>query len=409
MDKDMKDFLSVLRRSIHGRNSEPFPVDAAPEKLVQIAKLHKVLPLIVQSEKDTEEFSSHRIFAPASKEALSSAVAQIKRTESFKFLYCKMNENGIFPLVMKGIVCRGLYGEKGDYRASSDEDILIKKEDFESIDKFLRNEGFQPDKDNLTEKEKDFIQEVTYTSQNTDLRLEVHLNLFGKDDLFRRKMNEFFEDVHDFFREEKSGDVSIRTMNHTKHFLVLVLHALKHLTVSGFGIRMVCDILLYMEKYYEEIDFDYIIASLREVNGESFLADLIFIGNEYLGFSLPETGEMNCPEELLEDILESGIYGNYTQARRTSVHMVHSAFAERSTSSKFGKAGLLFDAIFPPKERLRELCPEVERKPWLIFDVYIKRMGRFIAHNRQSGNNLAAESIKIGQKRIALLKKYKLL
>lgn len=409
MEKDIKDFLSVLKRAVHGKNSEIFPTDANPERLVEFARLHKVLPLIVQSEKDTKVFSSHKIFDSASKTALSSAVAQIRRSENFKVLYLKMNENGIFPIVMKGIVCRSLYGEKGDYRISGDEDLLVKKEDFGKIDTFLRGEGFRPDKDNLSEGATEFLQEVTYTSPHNDLRLEVHLNPFGKDDAFRRKMNSFFEDAFDSYREEKSGDVTIRTLNHTKHFLFLVLHALKHLTVSGFGIRMVCDILLYMEKYYEEIDFDYIFASLREVNGESFLADLIFIGNEYLGFSLPEIGEINCPEELLGDILESGIYGNHTQARRTSVHMVHSAFAERNTSSKFGKAGLLFDTVFPPKERLLELCPELDRKPWLIFDVYIKRTGRFIAHNRQSGNNLAAESIQIGQKRIELLKKYKLL
>lgn len=409
MDKDMKDFLSVLRRIVHGKNSEKFPTDADSERLVELARLHKVLPLIVQCEKDTEVFSSHKILASASKYALSSAVAQIRRSEIFKALYLKMNENGIFPIVLKGIVCRNLYGKNGDYRISGDEDLLVKKEDFGKIDTFLRGEGFQPDKDNLSETATEFLQEVTYTSPYNDLRLEVHLNPFGKDDAFRRKMNVFFEDASDSYREEKSGDVTIRTLNHTKHFLFLVLHAFKHLTVSGFGIRMVCDILLYMEKYYEEIDFDYILVSLREVNGESFLADLIFIGNEYLGFSLPETGEINCPEELLEDILESGIYGNHTQARRTSVHMVHSAFARRKFSQKAGRAGLLFDTVFPPKERLRELCPELERKPWLIFDVYIKRMGRFVSHNRQSRDNLAVESMKIGQKRIELLKKYKLL
>ncbi len=409
MEKDMKDFLSVLKRAIHGKNSENFPTDADPEKLVQIAKLHKVLPLIVQNEKSTAEFCSHTVFASAGRFALSSAVAQIKRTENFKVLYRKMNENGIFPIVMKGLVCRILYGELGDYRVSADEDILVKKEDFKKIDNFLRSEGFRPDKDNLSDNELNLIQEVTYTSSDNSLRLEVHLNPFGKDDAFRRKMNEFFEDVFDSFREEKAGDVVIHTMSHTKHLLFLVLHAFKHLTVSGFGIRMVCDILLYMKKYYEEIDFDYVNSCLNEVNGESFLQDLVFIGNEYLGFSLPITGETNCHEDLLCDILESGIYGNYTQARRTSVHMVHTAFATRKTSGKFGRAGLVFDTVFPPKERLRELCPDIERKPWLIFDVYIKRMGRFLSHNRHSSDNLAAESMRIGQKRIELLKKYKLL
>ncbi len=409
MEKNIVDFLSVLKRAIHGKESEKFPADVDPESLVKIAKLHKVLPLIVESEKDNEAFISHLVFSSAVRDAMSAAVLQIRRTENFKILYRKMNYEGIYPLVMKGLICRNLYGEMGDYRISGDEDILIKKEDFSRIDTFLKKEGFQPDKDNLSEKVISLLQEVTYTSPDSDLRLEVHLNPIGTEDSFRRKMNEFFEDVFDSFRKEKSGDVAIRTMDHTKHFLFLVLHAFKHLTVSGFGIRMVCDILLYMEKHHDEIDFGYVCSCLKEIKGESFLADLVFIGNKYLGFSLPVNGETNCPEELLEDIIESGIYGNHTQARRTSVHMVHSAMAERGPSSKFGKAGLVFDTVFPPKERLLELCPELERKPWLIFDVYAKRIGRFISHNKKGKENLAIESMKIGQKRIELLKKYKLL
>lgn len=405
----MRDFLSVLNRAIHGKESEKFPADADPERLVQLVKLHKLLPIIVQSEKDTEEFSSHPVYDKVRQDALSSAVAQIKRTESFKILYRKMNENGIFPIVLKGVVCRNLYGEMGDFRISGDEDILIKKEDFSKTDTFLKKEGFQPDKDNLSENAISLLQEVTYTSPDSDLRLEVHLNPIGKEDLFRRKMNEFFEDVSDDFREEKSGDITIRTMNCTKQFLFLIFHAFKHLTVSGFGIRMVCDILLYMEKYSDKIDFEYIHSALKEVNGEGFFADLVFIGNKYLGFSFSSAGEESCPEALLEDILESGIYGNHTQARRTSVHMVHSAMAERGSSSELGKVRLVFDTVFPPKERLLENCPELERKPWLIFDVYIKRMVRFISHNKKGKGNLATESMKIGQKRIELLKKYKLL
>ncbi len=52
----MKDFLSVLKRAIHGKKSEIFPADSDPEKLAQIAKLHKVLPHIVQTSVNVRSF-----------------------------------------------------------------------------------------------------------------------------------------------------------------------------------------------------------------------------------------------------------------------------------------------------------------------------------------------------------------
>lgn len=409
MKKEYADFLPILSKALHSECSEnPVqPVDWY--RVITLAKSHKVLPLIVQTERGNEAFSSHQIFTSVTGITVGQTVSQIKRTELFIRLYSKMNGQEIFPLVLKGIVCRELYGNLADYRISGDEDILVEKENFPKIDRFLKSEGFVPDKDNISENQRNFLQEVTYVSDVADMRLEVHLNLLGTEDALRIKMNEYFNDVFRDFREIDFGGVKIRTLTHTKHFLFLVFHALKHLTVSGFGIRMVCDILLYMEKYYEEIDFDYIYSALKEVNGESFLEDLIFIGNEYLGFSLATTGKVNCPEELLEDILESGIYGNYSQARRTSVHMVHMAFSERKASSHFGKVGLIFDTVFPTKDKFRENCPDIDEKPWLIFSEYFKRIGRFLSHNKSDGGNLASESMKIGRKRIELLKQYKLL
>lgn len=409
MKKEYADLLSILGKAMHSDYTEELAQPVDWHSIVNLAKLHKILPFIVQTEMENSSFVSDSVFDYAKEVTVRQTIAQIRKTELFNQLYMKMNEKGVFPLVMKGLACSELYGKLADYRVSGDEDILVKKEDFEKVDELLKNEGFQPDKDNLSENQKSFIQEVTYSSRATDLRIEVHLNIMGTEDALRIKMNEYFEDVFSVFREIDSDGVKFRTLTHTKHFLFIVFHALKHMTVSGFGIRMVCDILLYLEKYGEEIDLDYVYNALEEVNAVLFFEDLIYIGNKYLGFNLPVRGEKNCPEDLLNDILESGIYGNYSQARRTSVHMVHMAFSERKASSKFGKAGLIFDSVFPTKDKFRESRPEIDEKPWLIVSEYLKRIGRFLSHSKNSGGNLASESMKIGEQRIELLKKYKIL
>ena len=50
---------------------------------------------------------------------------QARRTQLFLQLYRSLLDAGLKPLVLKGIVCRSLYGDLADYRPSVDEDFYI--------------------------------------------------------------------------------------------------------------------------------------------------------------------------------------------------------------------------------------------------------------------------------------------
>ena len=99
-------------------------------------------------------------------------------------------------------------------------------------------------------------------------------------------MNTYFKDVFSKKFCVTIDGTKIWTMRPTDHLLFLILHALKHLMSSGFGIRQALDIYLFIQKYSADIDWDYISTSLKENQGESFFADLICIGNRYLGFHI---------------------------------------------------------------------------------------------------------------------------
>ena len=55
-------------------------------------------------------------------------------------------------------------------------------------------------------------------------------------------------------------------MTLTDHLLYLILHALKHFLYSGFGIRQVCDIALFSERYRDEIDWSRVKTELQSVS-----------------------------------------------------------------------------------------------------------------------------------------------
>ena len=97
-------------------------------------------------------------------DTINQAGNQARKSILFLMLSDKMRQNGLTPLVVKGIVCRNLYPNP-DLRTSNDEDLFIPREQFQKMDEFLRNEGFM--RDELIEG-KDY-QEVPYKNLSLSL------------------------------------------------------------------------------------------------------------------------------------------------------------------------------------------------------------------------------------------------
>lgn len=74
------------------------------------------------------------------------------------------------------------------------------------------------------------------------------------------------------------------TMNHTDHMLFLICHSLKHFIHSGFGIRQICDMVMFANAYGSDIDWPYIMKKLENIHGDVFWINLAAIGERYLGF-----------------------------------------------------------------------------------------------------------------------------
>lgn len=113
---------------------------------------------------------------------------------------------------MKELVCRLLYGEFCDHRPSSDEDILIRIQDFEPVKQILIQQGFTQEKE-VTQEELKKIQEVHFYS-GTGFMVELHVNPIGYGNNWRGQLNDCFADVFQQYREIEVEDVVVKTMSH---------------------------------------------------------------------------------------------------------------------------------------------------------------------------------------------------
>ncbi|MCD8006701.1 MAG: nucleotidyltransferase family protein [Oscillospiraceae bacterium] len=408
MNKAEEAFLTILKDILHPTSELSDLPSQDWASVFDVSKKQNLFPLLYDA---AENYPSFESFDSANPQYFSTATAsmtvQMKKTEKFIELYRAFLSAGLAPIVMKGIICRSLYGECADFRPSGDEDILIEKKDYEKAAEVLTSCGYrsneQPDRALRV------VQEVTFYSPNIDgapiLTVELHLNLFGSGSTSKDKMNDRFRNV---FQNEETvviQGVSIRTMTPTDHFLFLVLHAFKHFTGGGLGVRIMLDVLLFDEKYGDRIDWEYVDKALDELGASGFLADLISIGNEYLGFKLAQKTEPVSPYELLDDMFRAGTFGNTTATDCTAGRIVS------DTIQKDGRGKSRFTSymrlLFPSWKAWISWKPYLSDKPWLLPAEWVKRMIRFL-RGETSTSNLSEidESYGKAVDRLALLKKY---
>lgn len=404
-------FLSILKDALHGNETNDFQELSMEEweKLFQTAQKQSVAPMIyqqifhlpsfTQADPGFQNFWKMHTLKEAGNQARCSAL--------FLMLYDKMRQNGFTPLVVKGIVCRDLYPNP-DLRISGDEDLLIPREQFARMDEFLLKEGFV--RENLDEGKE--YQEVGYHHLGNGLYLEMHMDLFAKESGAYGHLNDLFTEAFDTSVIVNIQGTDVHTLNPQLHFLYLLCHSLKHFLHSGFGVRQVCDMLLFAQHYASDIHWTELIKLLRENQMYDFSMNLMNIGVEHFGFTwddiaVPKPDDVEFDSlPLLNDMLDGGIYGKSDADRVHSANITLNA-AENETAS--AASGILA-SLFPDKDYIQTHYPYTKKWKILLPVGYLHRIGAYLLkRNSVPKNSSGKSSTKIGMERVRLLKKYKIL
>ena len=404
LDASQAAFLLVLRSALTGK---PCPCDSIADsdmlcRVLFLSDIHELCPLICQSLYQHPVVKSHgAIFSRYRNKSVQSVSSQIVHTAEFLQLYQKMGKAGLKPLVVKGIVLRSLY-PKGSFRPSVDEDLLIAPEEKEIFSAFLMRQGLFPSEGNA---ESDSY-EISYLDSDTHLCIELHKSLFPPDSNAYGDLNHLFDGVLDRTVEVQIEDVKLRTLAPTDHLLYLICHAYKHFLHSGVGIRQVADMALFSNAYGGDIDWEHIYRACKSVNIETFTAALFQIAHKHLTMNeipAPFVGIEVDEQPLLEDILSGGLYGTVDIDRVHSGNMTLDAVA----AQKQGRRGSgVWHSLFPGAAYLQGHFPYAKKHPILLPLAWAQRLGNYLARSNTSS---PAETIRIGQARIDLLKQYKVI
>lgn len=403
--KNQKVFLGILKSFLHPEQSLPNTKMLTVEDwrlLMDMASAHAVLPVVHEAAWKRQSFQKlpEQEKINYKQASIKMIVMQIQRTKRFLELYPKMREAGVTPLVLKGLVCRNMY-QLSDYRVSCDEDLIVRREEFPALDTFFLSEGFQR---NVEIEKIEKIQEVSYFHPKTGLYLEVHLSLFSEESDAYGKLNQEFPQIFERHIVQSIQGVEIHTLDETQHMLYLICHGVKHFMHSGFGIRQLCDMLLFAETYGELIDWEEIKRRTKRQNIYIFWMNLFDIGEKYLGFSWKKA-KLSKPdrnildsEELLKDIMESGIYGKASEARLHSANITLEAARQKEDK----RSGIMA-SVFPNLEYMKKKYEYLQTKSFLLPVAWVHRIWEY---RRNNDNEAILNTIEKGKERVALLEKY---
>lgn len=411
-----KFIIEVLKASLENRTIE-WKEKVSEEEwnaLFQFAFEQNILPMVYESIYKSDAYLESGCPAKSMlrSQVQQKVVLQIMRTNEFLEMYKQLSAEGLTPIVVKGIVCRELYPNP-DARLSNDEDMYIPQGTFEDYHEALAHAGMEIGEWDVPNVE--LLHEVSYVKKGGVLKIEIHKDLFETGSKAYARLNDCFAQAFEHSEMIEINGVKLRTMCPTEHLLFLILHIYKHFINSGVGIRQICDIVMYANAYGNRIDWLKVLDECKALNAEVFAAALFDIGYRYLGFDV----EKACypdewkvlhidSEDLLDDLLDAGVYGAADMSRKHSGSITLNA-VEAGDEKDPGNKNIL-RTVFPAKNIMERRYQYLKKYPFLLPVAWVSRIVKYGKETMgKSSDNNAMESLKIGNQRVELLKKYKIM
>lgn len=388
MTKAFEDMLYLLGAGARGYEVSACGMDM--EAVRKCAIDQGVWPLVYKAAEKTVDVSKWRT------EFICTVAQSVARREFTYSMIKKLEDAGIRYCIMKGGVTAALY-DNPECRISGDTDIFITPADEVSAARVLKENGYT-----LAKREKnDHHLKATHPVGGL---LEVHIRMYAKTTA-KIVFNGNIKYSDEFEKINISGN-EVYTMSAYDGLVYLTAHYIKHLLTTGCGIRQILDILLYMDKNKDKIDFDKYNALLKELSYDKLMDVLKSIGAVYFGFDYPVC-DRALMEELLTDMENGGVFG-YMADDRTNFYSMYCIARSKGLRHRlyfgFNREDLLIGKLFPSKADMLVRGYRYASKGWLLpvawchrlFDLALKR-------SRDSAKDDSA--LKRTRKRLEMMKR----
>ena len=331
--------------------------------LYKKADAHKIVCLVADALIKTKVFDS--LAADEKKKWLNAQNNAVRRAVLFdserESIIEDLEKTGIWYMPLKGTVLAPLYPQYG-MREYSDNDIFFDKSRKADVKEIMLKHGFK-----LT----------THYKSNHDA--------YEKEPIFNFEMHsslasEIISVFSEYYSEAKSRLIKDDGNKYGYHFSVddfyiyQTAHSNKHYTLSGDGLRSLCDEYVYLKKYGDVLDFPYIEEECRKLGIYEYEMVLRSLAMKIFSSVKPiEYDELT--EEESEMLKNKSVYVYGTQKVRIAnkLRNIQGGDEEISRKTKFLYC---LRRIFPPREYFKIPYPFFYKFPVFIPFFWVFRLFR---------------------------------
>lgn len=237
-----KTLTNLLAQALHEKPfTEPQAMTAQDEaSILALARAHAVAPLLYET---WSEAVPHMDMAEALRQDALRLVQHSYRLLFYtKYLVGLLEAEGLCTAVLKGAATAQYYPQP-ELRKSGDVDLLLfSAEDCARAADCLSRNGFTLHG----------AQHLHHTAMIGAEGIEVELHSLltepFSDDAVNRKLLRMQHDMRQTVQRQDCMGVSLPVLCGAEHGMSLLLHLLQHFLTAGFGIRLLCDWVVFWEK-----------------------------------------------------------------------------------------------------------------------------------------------------------------
>lgn len=261
-------------------------------------------------------------FIQAKEKAIRKNIIMDKEREN---ILNRLEQEHIWYMPLKGSIIKDWYPRLG-MRQMSDNDILCDGSKRKRIKHIMKEMGFVCER---FEKGDDAYHKPPVSN------FEMHNELFSL--VHDKKLHEYYKNVKLKLIKDKDNEYGYH-FQMEDFYVYMIAHEYKHYSEGGTGVRSLLDTYIFLRKFNDTLDWDYIFAELKKL-------DIIAYEKQSRELAIKLFKKKSLTEKekkILERYILSGSYGTIDNG-------IYSNFEKLSDGSK---AKYIFRRFFPPMDEI---------------------------------------------------------
>lgn len=325
LNREQLELCRLLSLALHNKALERLSPDVDYARVIAVAESHKVMALLhpVLEHAGLQE-SIWKIVDRKGEQTVRQSYRLLMLS---RYVIGLLKENGIDAILLKGCGTAAWYPVP-ELRKSGDIDLLFKSEDeTRKALQILTQQGF------VTTEDQPANHHIVCESRDS-VSLELHMSLAEPFD--SEKTNRFLADCQkEYFAHRRVVDcmgVAFELTSDGYHAFYLLLHMLQHYVRAGFGVKLLCDWVVFWESGVPDEEKEHFLRLVRGSGMLGFARMMTRLCIHYLGLKEEQVAFLLCDEDasdarkridltedLMAEIFEAEEFGHSSNDRMVTL------------------------------------------------------------------------------------------